>query len=730
MGFFSNQASYGPPAQAPYIEPPIELEAQAQEYQQEAKLSYLNGLNLPKVDKLKLPFDIKLYNETFGGINNKIKLLSEKIYNSSGILDNETKSEARQLKAEIQSLTQEGGAAYILQKRYNKYTNRIKAINENKEMNNTRKQDLIYFTNKSVSEDDSVDFYMPDLIINTNYQEEAIKTAEGITPTDNPAKQTAYLSSKFPGLTLGQKILIEKSLTDERTPQRIMEVVMNILQTDSKYAADIQFDTDKATYSQFENIKDKSDPQSINYDPNFSIQYSKDKDLIWDTYNNKIYEPEDYTNKLGEENKNEIIYNTAAIAAEAKRTQKFDISGSITQTPEWAMGIGERTLKPSDFYIPGLTGLEAKPESFDKALKLFVENNNKNDFISNILDFFMPTLKSMKDKVKKEYIEVAKAYDKILGKGQFGLEMENMIKFNNAKYEAERGRINAAAISNPSMYGYGIIKDIIHSISNNTLITLKDNYNMYQNIELPGAKNILKLYKAENESPEKKIEIISKHLKNWQKEGINQEYLTAEASKSATQHMLNLSAKYFGMPSQNGLVNTFTPSGLFMERTFINDKGESELGIDLFNKLDPNKKHSFQFVGPGTGENIYKDSNWQQAKFGASKGLQRIGIDGKFYWMEGDELDKLYMYVESQLRLADNYAGGIVEDEKGNIIPVLKEQRENKIMIEYFSNKDLSTNQYNVITNVIDSTGKIINIETNIVSDPMDVYNSLHEIEE
>ena len=297
MGFFSNQASYGPPAQAPYIEPPIELEAQAQEYQQEAKLSYLNGLNLPKVDKLKLPFDIKLYNETFGGINNKIKLLSEKIYNSSGILDNETKSEARQLKAEIQSLTQEGGAAYILQKRYNKYTNRIKAINENKEMNNTRKQDLIYFTNKSVSEDDSVDFYMPDLIINTNYQEEAIKTAEGITPTDNPAKQTAYLSSKFPGLTLGQKILIEKSLTDERTPQRIMEVVMNILQTDSKYAADIQFDTDKATYSQFENIKDKSDPQSINYDPNFSIQYSKDKDLIWDTYNNKIYEPEDYTNK-------------------------------------------------------------------------------------------------------------------------------------------------------------------------------------------------------------------------------------------------------------------------------------------------------------------------------------------------------------------------------------------------------------------------------------------------
>ena len=88
------------------------------------------------------------------------------------------------------------------------------------------------------------------------------------------------------------------------------------------------------------------------------------------------------------------------------------------------------------------------------------------------------------------------------------------------------------------------------------------------------------------------------------------------------------------------------------------------------------------------------------------------------------------MYVESQLRLADNYAGGIVEDEKGNIIPVLKEQRENKIMIEYFSNKDLSTNQYNVITNVIDSTGKIINIETNIVSDPMDVYNSLHEIEE
>ena len=394
------------------------------------------------------------------------------------------------------------------------------------------------------------------------------------------------------------------------------------------------------------------------------------------------------------------------------------------------MGIGERTLKPSDFYIPGLTGLEAKPESFDKALKLFVENNNKNDFISNILDFFMPTLKSMKDKVKKEYIEVAKAYDKILGKGQFGLEMENMIKFNNAKYEAERGRINAAAISNPSMYGYGIIKDITHSISNNTLITLKDNYNMYQNIELPGAKNILKLYKAENESPEKKIEIISKHLKNWQKEGINQEYLTAEASKSATQHMLNLSAKYFGMPSQNGLVNTFTPSGLFMERTFINDKGESELGIDLFNKLDPNKKHSFQFVGPGTGENIYKDSNWQQAKFGASKGLQRIGIDGKFYWMEGDELDKLYMYVESQLRLADNYAGGIVEDEKGNIIPVLKEQRENKIMIEYFSNKDLSTNQYNVITNVIDSTGKIINIETNIVSDPMDVYNSLHEIEE
>src|SRR3972149_5735619 len=206
MGFFSNQASYGPPAQAPYIEPPIELEAQAQEYQQEAKLSYLNGLNLPKVDKLKLPFDIKLYNETFGGINNKIKLLSEKIYNSSGILDNETKSEARQLKAEIQSLTQEGGAAYILQKRYNKYTNRIKAINENKEMNNTRKQDLIYFTNKSVSEDDSVDFYMPDLIINTNYQEEAIKIAEGITPTDNPAKQTAYLSSKFPGLTLGQKI--------------------------------------------------------------------------------------------------------------------------------------------------------------------------------------------------------------------------------------------------------------------------------------------------------------------------------------------------------------------------------------------------------------------------------------------------------------------------------------------------------------------------------------------
>ena len=99
MGFFSRQASYGPPAQAPFIEQPVELEAQAEAYKKMADISYTKELNLPETPYVKRtttdPNTPTLYEQYYNLVrsnyNEQFNSILEEVDKSSGKLTLETK---------------------------------------------------------------------------------------------------------------------------------------------------------------------------------------------------------------------------------------------------------------------------------------------------------------------------------------------------------------------------------------------------------------------------------------------------------------------------------------------------------------------------------------------------------------------------------------------------------------------------------------------------------------
>jgi len=300
--FLSRQSSYGRPAEAPFVDQPVGLEAQAAAAQQNAELSYLKGMNLPDVRYWQ--GDKNEYDQMQSEANQLIGDLHKEIADNGGILTPETKKRAQQVRSYIQN----NPNAKLLEQRRDRLKTYIEDVQKNDKFNSERKDQLITFANKSATEDKSGEFYLPEPIESTDYINKAIKIAGEISPTDDPEKQYAWLQKNLPGI--GQVMpeeqfaLIQGSTSQERTVNRIKSVITAMYKLDPAIAKDIKADSDVESLNYLEQVDLISNPESQYYDP----------------YQARSENPEAVRQQMFEKKIDDI----ANIAADAKYTQKVD----------------------------------------------------------------------------------------------------------------------------------------------------------------------------------------------------------------------------------------------------------------------------------------------------------------------------------------------------------------------------------------------------------------------
>jgi hypothetical protein len=260
--FLSRQSSYGRPPEAPYVDQPLELEAQAAALKQKANLSNLQGMNLPKVDYLQ--FDEEDYQNLQANTNQMVGELHEDVLKNNGQFTPETKRKAQQIRGAIQNNPQ----AQILQQRHDRYKAYTEAIEKNPKLNSERKRHLIDLANRSAQTDKSGQFYLPNPTESTGYADKAVQFAKEMSVISDPRKAAEYIKKSMPNLPEENFGLIQSQIYDEKTGSRIQNAVRAYLMASPEVREDVQADTDYNALQELDYIKQTSDPNTPPIDPN------------------------------------------------------------------------------------------------------------------------------------------------------------------------------------------------------------------------------------------------------------------------------------------------------------------------------------------------------------------------------------------------------------------------------------------------------------------------------
>lgn len=306
--FLSSQSSYGRPAEAPFVDQPIELEAQAKAAKKKAELSYLQGMQLPDVKYLQ--HDEKDYQDLQQNTNKLVGELHEEVMKNNGQLSPETKKKAQQIRLVIQNNPQ----AQTLQQRHDRYKEYVEAVEKNPKLNTFRKRQLIELADRSALTDKTGQFYLPPPVESTQYADKAVDFAKNMSLISDPRKAVEYITRAMPGLPTEQYAMIQSQIYDVRAEDRIKAAVSAYLTASPEIREDVMADTDYNALQEADYLDAISDPNSPYYDPNKAVNYNSEG--------------------LRQKHFEDKVTNLASLAALAQKTQKASRSAGIHTDPD------------------------------------------------------------------------------------------------------------------------------------------------------------------------------------------------------------------------------------------------------------------------------------------------------------------------------------------------------------------------------------------------------------